>query len=250
MNIVLLGHHDIASLYALDKVIRQLPEHRHTVLLSSAATPQAGDDSALRELARFDAELCTHFLSGELTGPVVEPLAVAASGSFDDPNSGEGLTTLRRGLPDLVLSIRYRRILRAGAIAIPRLGVLNLHSGVLPEYRGVMATFWAMLNGDAQIGATLHWIVDAGIDTGPIIGIHRRPTRRNCSYLANLLGLYAGGCDLLVSAVRALAAGEPLPAEPQQAAGRYFRAPTDRDVRRFEGAGLRLVDRREAAEIT
>lgn len=250
MNITLLGHHDIASLYALDRVIRQLPDHRHTVLLSSAAKPRAADDSALGELMRFDAELCMRFMSAELAGPVVQPLAAAASGSFDNPNSARGLATFRRRRPDLVLSIRYRRILHADAIAIPRLGVLNLHSGILPTYRGVMATFWAMLNDEAQIGTTLHRIVDAGIDTGPVIDIHRRETRKRRSYLANVLGLYAGGCDTLVSAVNDLASGKPLPAVPQTGGGRYFRAPAVRDVRRFEAAGLRLVDHREAAEIT
>ena len=49
----------------------------------------------------------------------------------------------------------YRRILKAAAIQIPRHGVLNLHSGLLPAYKGLMATFWATLNGEEEIGCTL-----------------------------------------------------------------------------------------------
>lgn len=249
MNITLLGHHDIASLYALDRVIRLLPEHQHSVLLSSATAPDAADTSSLASLARVDAGLAVRFLSGELVGPVVEPLADGATRTLDDPNSVAGIATLRRRRPDLILCIRYRRILRDDAIAVPRHGVLNLHSGILPEYRGVMATFWAMLNDEAEIGATLHRIVDAGIDTGPVIDICRRDTRKQRSYLSNVLGLYAEGCDMMASAVQSLAAGQSLPTESQHGAGQYFRAPADRDVRRFESAGLALVDHQEAAEV-
>lgn len=249
MNITLLGHYDIASLYALDRVVRQLPGHRHSVLLSSAAGTATGNDSPLAKLAAVDKGLCDRFLSGDLAGPVVAPLANGTIGLLDKPNSKEGLVELSRLQPDLVVSIRYRRILHDEAIAIPQHGVLNLHSGILPDYRGVMATFWAMLNGEHEIGTTLHWIVDAGIDTGPVIGVQRRAVRPARSYLTNVLGLYADGCDKLATAVRALAAGEQLAAERQAGSGRYFNAADDSDVRRFQSAGMTLVDGNEAAEI-
>lgn len=249
MNITLLGHYDIASLFALDRVIRQLPEHRHSVLLSSAAAADPAAGASLAGLAQADAELCTRFLAGELAGPVVAPLASGAIGSLENPNSAAGLARLGAGQPELLVSIRYRRILRDAAIAIPRRGVLNLHSGILPDYRGVMATFWAMQNGEEQIGTTLHWIVDAGIDTGPVIGIRRRATEPQRSYLANVLGLYIDGCDMLAAAIAAVAAGEPLPAEQHAGSGQYFQAPGSADVARFESAGLALVDQHEAAAI-
>ena len=50
-----------------------------------------------------------------------------------------------------------------------RLGVINLHGGLSPDYRGADCTFWALYNGEPEnIGCTLHYI-DAGIDTGKVI---------------------------------------------------------------------------------
>ncbi|MEM4725030.1 MAG: formyltransferase family protein, partial [Candidatus Hadarchaeum sp.] len=50
-----------------------------------------------------------------------------------------------------------------------RLGIVNLHGGLSPEYRGADCTFWALYNREPEkVGCTLHWI-DAGIDTGRLI---------------------------------------------------------------------------------
>lgn len=249
MNITLLGHYDIASLYALDRVIGLLPGHDYSVLMSGDLRPKSAVDPSLGALARADAELCDRFLSGEIRGPVAAQLTARPVASLEAPNSPQGCQALRDLEPDLIISIRYRRILRDEAIAIPRKGVINLHSGVLPDYRGVMATFWAMLAGETEIGTTLHWIVDSGIDTGPLLGIHRRVTRPERSYLANVLGLYAGGCDMVAAAVDSLAAGDKLPAKQQTAKGYYFGTPETNDVQRFEAKSLTLFDGREAVEI-
>ena len=250
MNIILLGHHDIASLYALDRLIGLLPEHDYSVFQSGASESIPSEDSALARLARADADLCERFLHGEIRGPVAAQLAESPLPALSSPNSRQGLRVLEELRPDLIISIRYRRILREEAIAIPRLGVINLHSGILPDYRGVMATFWAMLAGEKEIGTTLHWIVDSGIDTGPVIGIRRKPTRPDRSYLANVLGLYSEGCSMIADAVQAIADGRSPGGNSQSPGGQYFAAPGARDVERFEAKGLALFDGSEHAAIT
>ena len=77
----------------------------------------------------------------------------------------------QRQTPELMISIRYGKILRSKALSIPDLGVLNLHSGKLPDYRGVMATFRAMLAQEQELFSTLHWIDDDTIDTGRVISV-------------------------------------------------------------------------------
>ena len=247
MNVTLLGHDDIASLYALNRVMRAMPEHRYSVFLSGELQSQGDTDPRLAKLASADGQLCEQFIAGALVGPVSEQLVSPAE--LTGPNSPEGLSTLASLQPDLVISIRYRRILMPEFIRIARYGVLNLHSGILPDYRGVMATFWAMLAGEAEIGTTLHRIVDAGIDTGPVIEIKRRATRPRSSYLANVIGLYAGGCDAVIRATRTLAANADLSGEPQRAGGRYFQAPDPAALDRYESRGLYLFDGREKHEI-
>lgn len=249
MHILLLGHRDIASLYALNRVIALQPEHDYSVRLSRDAESNGACESALARLARADADLCERFLHGELGGPIAADLA-ASPPSLDSPNSSRGLRVIEKLRPDLIISVRYRRILRDAAIAIPKVGVINLHSGILPDYRGVMATFWAMLAGEKEIGTTLHWIVDSGIDTGPVIDIHRKDTRPDRSYLANVLGLYAEGCDMIAAAVRDIGEDHKPCGRLQSPGGQYFAAPGARDVERFDALGLALFDGSEHADIT
>jgi methionyl-tRNA formyltransferase len=78
-------------------------------------------------------------------------------------NSVDGLAKIQAFSADLIISIRYGVILKPPVIALSKQGVINLHSGLLPNYRGVMATFWAtfwaLLNGDKQLATSLHFIV-------------------------------------------------------------------------------------------
>src|SRR4029450_8052707 len=91
---------------------------------------------------------------------------------------------------DLFISIRFGLILGTEGLGFPPRGVLNLHSGLLPRYRGVLATFRALLNGDTEIGCTLHWIDSPGIDVGPIVETARTAGAKENSLLWHSLSLY------------------------------------------------------------
>lgn len=70
--------------------------------------------------------------------------------------------------PRLGLVFSYSRILWPELIACFPLGVVNLHAGPLPAYRGANVLQWAIINGETATAATLHYL-DAGIDSGPVI---------------------------------------------------------------------------------
>jgi methionyl-tRNA formyltransferase len=244
VKIILLGHDDLPSLYALQRVIEAAPQHSYTAFFSGGLSASGQPPAELRQLGAIDARLCVRLHeSGRLAKPLVE------AGALPQPNSDDGCDALRNLAPDLIVSIRYRRILRSRAIAIPRLGVLNLHSGVLPDYKGVMATFWAMLNSEPNIGATLHRIVDSGIDTGPVIGISRIPADYGSSYLANVLRLYGPGCDMVAQALQQIETGREPEASPQGPGGHYFSTPGAADIRAFRDRGLVLANGSELAQI-
>lgn len=238
MRIVLLGHEDIASLYALDRLVKRCPAHAYTLFWSG---PMAGQKAAAPELERLaasDRALFSRYLEHPDTASLFRDAEALSA-----PNSPEGVARLAGAGPDLVVSIRYRRILKPEAIAVPRFGVLNLHSGILPDYRGVMATFWAMLAGEPEIGTTLHRIVDAGIDTGPVIAIQRRKTDYKGSYLSNVLALYADGCERIAQAIDEIDRNGTVKTAGQPAGeGAYFGPPTETDALKFLKTGLKLVD--------
>ncbi|MDP9465379.1 MAG: hypothetical protein M3P52_12195 [Actinomycetota bacterium] len=70
--------------------------------------------------------------------------------------------------PDFLLSFQAAQLMKAALLAVPAMAALNLHFGPLPRYRGVAPIAWALINGEAETGVTLHHI-KVGVDNGPII---------------------------------------------------------------------------------
>lgn len=83
----------------------------------------------------------------------------------DSVNTQEWITRLREMKPDIIFSFYYRNLICQEILDIPRLGAFNMHGSLLPKYRGRVPINWAVLNGETETGATLHWMVrrpDAG----------------------------------------------------------------------------------------
>ena len=67
-----------------------------------------------------------------------------------------------------IFSFYYRNMIKPEVLAIPRLGALNLHGSYLPRYRGRVPVNWAVINGETETGATLHYMVEKP-DAGDIV---------------------------------------------------------------------------------
>jgi len=73
---------------------------------------------------------------------------------------------------DLGISVRYNRIIRDNVISSFRLGIVNTHGGILPEYRGSYCNINAIINNEKEYGVTLHYI-DKGVDSGDVVAIKK-----------------------------------------------------------------------------
>jgi folate-dependent phosphoribosylglycinamide formyltransferase PurN len=92
----------------------------------------------------------------------------------DSLNTAAGRALLERLRPDLVVMMS-REMLATDVLSIPRLGFVGCHPGILPDYRGVYAPFWAMRDGRPdKIGLTVY-VANGGVDTGPLIAERRLP---------------------------------------------------------------------------
>ena len=252
MRITLLANRDLYSNFALNHLVKALSvDHSLTLCLSQNVGP-AQPQPDLRMLAFYEQTL-----PNRLWFPLVD--AVDQKGelltfqglaayletppmSLSAPNSQDGLLVLANNSPDLIVSVRFGHILKSPAIAIPRLGVLNLHSGKLPAYRGVMATFRALLNQDVTLGTTLHWIDSESIDSGPIISQQSLPRDPSRCYLGNVLSLYEAGCSDLLQTIRALSHHQTPNSDPAPDGGAYYSFPNEGDICRFNAAGHQWVD--------
>jgi methionyl-tRNA formyltransferase len=136
---------------------------------------------------------------------------------------------------DLIISIRFGQIFKNEICKIPRYGIINLHSGILPNYRGVLASFWSILNNEKTLGTTLHYINDATIDTGNIIAFSKNKIDWNLPLTININNLYDGGCNLILQHLNSVVAGKIIPSFLQKefGYGAYFSYPTQKDLQKF-----------------
>ena len=77
-----------------------------------------------------------------------------------DPNAGDVVARVRGLAPDFIFSFYYRQMLGAALLAIPARGALNMHGSLLPRYRGRAPVNWAVLHGERETGATLHYMAE------------------------------------------------------------------------------------------
>jgi methionyl-tRNA formyltransferase len=83
-------------------------------------------------------------------------------------NAPENVERVRTIAPDFIFSFYYRNMITPQVLEIPRSGALNLHGSYLPRYRGRVPVNWAVINGETETGATLHYMVEKP-DAGDIV---------------------------------------------------------------------------------
>ena len=80
----------------------------------------------------------------------------------------EVLAQLRALEPDVIVVAAYGKLLPQALLDIPKTAILNVHSSLLPQYRGAAPINWAVLNGDEETGVTIQYMA-AGLDEGDIL---------------------------------------------------------------------------------
>ena len=119
---------------------------------------------------------------------------------------GEALAILQGLEPDLIAVAAYGKILPADILELPPLGCVNVHSSLLPKYRGAAPINWAILNGEDETGVTIQRMAE-GIDTGDILAQAGTPIDINENAAQLLSRLARLGAELLVETVRKLETG-------------------------------------------
>ena len=86
----------------------------------------------------------------------------------DDPNTPEVIQQIADLTPDFLFSFYYRNMLSAELLDIPLQGALNMHGSLLPKYRGRVPVNWAVIHGEKEAGASLHYM-DIKPDAGDLV---------------------------------------------------------------------------------
>jgi methionyl-tRNA formyltransferase len=110
------------------------------------------------------------------TASPVKAAALAAGTRVLQPASmkDEGFVAELSGFsPDLGVVAAYGQILTNKVLAVPRLGMINVHASILPRYRGAAPVHRAIMNGEQQTGVTIMRVVRA-LDAGPMLAVAHR----------------------------------------------------------------------------
>jgi methionyl-tRNA formyltransferase len=257
MRLIIFTNRDLASNYNLNLILPEIAHLTVRIFISDQVGPsKINTPEQLAHLKFFEQKL-----TNEIIFPLIEKNQIPSSTkklltfrelgahynipveSLNEVRSDLALKKISDLNPDLVLSIRYGKIFGADFIKIPKLGVINLHSGKLPEYRGVLASFRAIMNGDPVLKTTLHYIDKPSIDTGAIIGHSEIPVNKDNSLLQHILELYPSASKLVIETIKDFARGIKPPAKSQPAAAAsYYSFPDAEEFEEFEKRGWKLVD--------
>ena len=129
--------------------------------------------------------------------PVFQPVSL---------KGGEALELLRSLAPELTVVAAYGQLLPDDILNVPPLGSVNVHSSLLPQYRGAAPINWAILNGETETGVTIMYMARA-LDAGDIILQKSTPIGAEEDAQSLTERLAELGAEALSETVRALAAG-------------------------------------------
>ncbi len=152
-------------------------------------------------------------LAEKLNLPVLQPLK-ARDEKF--------IAELRGLKPDLMVVVAYGQILPQSLLDVPAHGCLNVHTSLLPKYRGAAPIQWAIADGNDETGVTIMQM-DAGLDTGPVLSVRRTPILPTDDSQVLHDRLAQLGAELLIETIPAYVAGT-IRVQPQPAEGSTYAA--------------------------
>lgn len=263
-RILIFTNRDLASNINLNLILPYIHQHvSHIFVSDKVGGKNTNPPKELKELKFFEQTLFNDILFPQLdnqnrdlnngqylTFNELSKKYNIPVQSLNEVKSVETLDFLLSLKPDLILSVRYGKIFGNDFIKIPRLGVINLHSGRLPQYRGVLATFRALMNGDSEIGCTLHYIDDATIDTGGVIGFSNLKVDTSKSLFWHIMNLYPASLEILTTTINTILRGgtvETFHQNDQDA--QYFTFPTQDEITAFKAKGWSFMEAGEYEEI-
>lgn len=151
-----------------------------------------------------------------LQPPPVKPVAYSLGLRILQPariRAPEVVEALRAFAPELSVVVAYGQILPRSVIDMAPRGTINVHSSLLPRYRGAAPIHWAIVNGEAETGVTT-MMIDEGLDTGPILLRRATPIGALETTPGLEARLAALGGALLVETIDGIVSGRVVP-EPQ-----------------------------------
>jgi len=140
--------------------------------------------------------------------------------------------------PDLLVSILGNEIFKKNLIDLAPRGCLNLHTALLPKYRGLMPTFWVLRNDEKETGVSV-FFVDEGIDSGPIV-VQKRILINGDSQERLIRRTKRLGMEAISEAIDLIERNRVVLIDNDDSRKSYYSFPTIDDVNAFRAAGKKF----------
>ena len=165
---------------------------------------------------------------------------------LSDINSYDSKKLLKSLNPDLIISLSAPQIFDEELLAIPNIGIINLHGSYLPSYQGLMPSFWQLYNNENELGTTVHEI-SKRVDAGNIISqvkfsIDKIKTQYSLINKSKKIGIF-----ILKDSIERIKKRKKLDYfklnNPEQ--GKYFGWPTSKESKTFRKQGNNFITFKE-----
>ncbi len=159
----------------------------------------------------------------KLTSPAVKQKAVELGIEVFQPEkvrAEAAFTRLAEAAPEVIVVVGFGQIIPQRIIDLPRCGCVNVHSSLLPKYRGAAPVNWAIVRGETVTGVCTMQIVKK-LDAGDVLLCRETPIGENETAGEVLARLAPMGAELLVETLAALESGGVAPRPQDDAASSY-----------------------------
>jgi methionyl-tRNA formyltransferase len=152
-------------------------------------------------------------------------------------NATDYVERVRQLAPDVIISVAAPEVFKKPLLSSAKL-CLNIHSGRLPHYRGMMPVFWQLRNEEEQVTVTIHEMA-AKLDAGRVFATRTFPLRKHDVLDRVITETKQGGATLMIDTLTKL--DKLIPESIDIADGNYFGFPQPSDVAAFRSLGHRLL---------
>jgi len=140
---------------------------------------------------------------------------------------------------DLIVSVSCPQIFKKKILGLPKYGCINVHYGLLPEYRGMYPSFWVLANGETETGVSIHYMAEK-VDAGDILVQIKEKIRPDDSFYSLVKRLKTTiGPKALISAIEKIRSGNFRVIKNEYKKGSYYSFPTKEAMRKFRARGRR-----------
>jgi methionyl-tRNA formyltransferase len=155
-------------------------------------------------------------------------------------NHSDSLKVIQNYKPDLLISLAGNEIFKQPLFKSAKYGVINLHSALLPKYRGLMPSFWVMRHNEKKTGVSV-FFVDEGIDSGPII-VQKELSILDMTQAELIWELKYLGADAIIEACNLISEhGKNTPTIANDNKDMtYYSRPAKEDVKSFKSLGKKF----------